>query len=198
MPHVARSLGAAALAGYVTLQVLGRTAGSTRSERAAWRPGDDLVDHPQLVTNHAITVDAPADQVWPWLTQMGWHLGGYYTPEWVDRYLFPANWSSLDHLDPALVRDLQPGDVIPDGAPGTAQYVVHQATPPHLLVLRSTHAPAAGVGHALRDDLRLDVVLPPDRPPWRSVRGSTCGSAVGAPRGGSRPCTSAHWSRPTS
>jgi hypothetical protein len=142
MSHALRSLGASALAGYATLQVLGRTAGSTRGERAAWRPGDDLVDRPQLVTNHAITVDAPAERVWPWLTQMGWHLGGYYTPEWVDRYLFPANWSSLEHLDPALLRDLEPGDVIPDGAPGTAEYVVHQAAPPHLLVLRSTtHLP---------------------------------------------------------
>jgi hypothetical protein len=142
MAHVARSVVTSALAGYAALQVLGRTAGSSRDERAAWRPGDDLVDRPQLVTNHAITADVPADRVWPWISQMGWHLGGYYTPEWVDQYLFPANWSSLDHLDPALVRDLQPGDVIPDGAPGTAQYVVHEARPPHLLVLRSsTHLP---------------------------------------------------------
>lgn len=34
------------------------------------------------------------------------------------------------------------GDVIPDGKPGTAQYVVDQVEPPHLLVLRSTtHIP---------------------------------------------------------
>jgi hypothetical protein len=82
--------------------------------------------------------------VWPWLTQMGWHLGGYYTPGWVDRMLFPHNWSSLDRLDPALVRDLVAGDVIPDGEPGTAWYVVTDAEPPYTLVLRSTtHLPRA-------------------------------------------------------
>ena len=142
MAHIPAFIGAAAVAGYTALQVLGRRAGSTAKERRAILPGDDLVESPQLVTNHATTIDAPADQVWPWLTQMGWHLGGYYTPGWVDRLLFPQNWSSLDHLDPVLVRDLKVGDVIPDGKPGTAQYVVDQVEPPHLLVLRSTtHIP---------------------------------------------------------
>ena len=55
---------------------------------------------------------AVADAKWVW------HLGGYYTPEWVDRLLFPENWSSLEHLDPALLRDLRVGDTIPGGAPG--------------------------------------------------------------------------------
>jgi hypothetical protein len=34
--------------------------------------GDDIVPKPQVVTNHAITIDAPRDCVWPWLVQMGW------------------------------------------------------------------------------------------------------------------------------
>ena len=63
-------------------------------------------------TNHAITIEARPADVWPWLTQLGWHLGGYYTPEWVDRLLFPQNWPSLNHLDPALMRDLGVGDTI--------------------------------------------------------------------------------------
>jgi hypothetical protein len=31
------------------------------------------------VTDHAVTIDAAPKAVWPWLAQMGWHLGGYYT-----------------------------------------------------------------------------------------------------------------------
>jgi hypothetical protein len=105
-------------------------------------PGDELVVRPQLRTDHAITIDAPPEEIWPWLTQMGWHLGGYYTPEWVDRLLFPQNWPSLHHLDPALIRDLEVGDTLPDGAPGTAWYVVTEVDAPHTLVLRSTtHLP---------------------------------------------------------
>jgi hypothetical protein len=73
---------------------------------------------------------------------MGWHLGGYYTPHWVDRRLFTANWASLDRLDPALVRDLAVGDVVPDGPPGTAYFRVARVEAPHLLVLHSrSHLP---------------------------------------------------------
>jgi hypothetical protein len=111
------------------------------------------VPSPQLVTDHAATIDAPPEDVWPWLTQMGWHRGGYYTPHWVDRLLFPDNWASLDRLDPELLRDLEPGDRIPDGPPGTAEYVVMVAEAPQLLVLRSTtHVPP---GWAERYDARI-------------------------------------------
>jgi hypothetical protein len=135
-------LGAAALTAYAAMQWLGRTAGATPEERGAAMPGDDLVPRAELVTDHGVSVDAPADRVWPWLTMMGWHLGGYYTPYWVDRVLFPGNWSSLDRLDPRLLRDLQPGDTIPDGPPGTAEHVVVDVEAPHLLLTRSTtHIP---------------------------------------------------------
>jgi hypothetical protein len=145
----ASALGAA----YATLQVLGRRAGSRPAERAAHLPGDDLVRDPQMVMNHGVTIDAQPTQVWPWLTQMGWHLGGYYTPHWVDRLLFPDNWDSLTRLDPQLVRDLQVGDVIPDGRPGTAYFRVARVDPPHLLVLRSqTHLPP---GWGERYDARI-------------------------------------------
>ncbi|HEY5185487.1 MAG TPA: hypothetical protein VIM19_11425 [Actinomycetes bacterium] len=100
------------------------------------------MERPSLVTNHAITIDAPAAQVWPWLTQVGWHRGGWYTPRWVDRLLFPGTWASANRLDPALVRDLQVGDTVPDGAPGTAWFVVEKVDPPRALVLHSrTHLP---------------------------------------------------------
>jgi hypothetical protein len=46
-------------------QWLGRTAGSTRAKRHARLPGDELVDHPTVVTNHAVTIPAPPDRVWP-------------------------------------------------------------------------------------------------------------------------------------
>lgn len=142
MSHLPAVLGATALTTYAALQVLGRGAGSTVAERRAPLPGDDVVDEPQMVTDHAITIEAPADRIWPWLTQMGWHLGGWYTPRWVDRLIFPENWASLDRLDPHLVRDLRVGDLIPDGPPGTAEYRVAQADAPRVLVLRSTtHVP---------------------------------------------------------
>lgn len=154
MARSAVKVGATAVAGaYTALQVLGRRAGSTAAERAARLPGDELVRDPQMVMDHGVTIQAGPDEVWPWLTQMGWHLGGYYTPHWVDRLLFPENWESLARLDPRLVRDLQVGDVIPDGKPGTAYFRVARVDPPTLLVLRSqTHLPP---GWAEKYDARI-------------------------------------------
>jgi hypothetical protein len=144
MRHIGRWAAGAAVLGYGALYGLGRRAGSTSRERESALPGDDIVRRPHIVTDHAVTIDAPADAVWPWLCQMGWHLGGYYTPRWVDRLLFRQNWSSLDRLDPALVRDLTVGDVIPDGEPGTAWFTVDAVDAPHTLVLHSTsHLPPA-------------------------------------------------------
>lgn len=137
-PSVAAEAGVGALLGYAALYRLGRVSGSTNQERAPALPGDDLIMSPSLVTNHAATLDAPPKQVWPWMTQVGCHRAGWYTPRWVDQLLFPDNWPSATHLDPSLVRDLRPGDIIPDGPPGTAQFVVKHADPPRVLVLHST------------------------------------------------------------
>ena len=153
---VTAASGVGALVGYAVLFRLGKVSGSTRAERTRALPGDDLITSPSFVTNHAATLDAPPQHVWPWMTQVGWHRAGWYTPRWVDRLLFPDNWPSATHLDPALVRDLRPGDTIPDGPPGTAQFVVERADAPGVLVLRSTtHLPP---GWAERIGASLDWV----------------------------------------
>jgi len=123
---------------------LGRTYGSTGQERRMALPGDDIVPDPQVVTNHAITIDAPADCVWPWLVQMGWHRAGWYTARWVDRLLFPANWPSANRILPDL-QDVRVGDFIPDGAPQTGcGLIVERLDPGRALVLHSTsHLPAS-------------------------------------------------------
>ena len=138
------AIAATAIGAVAASQWLGRTAGSTRVERRQPLPGDELVDHPSVVTNHAATVPVPPDQVWPWLVQMGWHRGGWYTPRVVDRLLFPGNRPSATDLVAELQRPLQVGDRIPDGPPGTAWFAVERVDPPKLLVLHSTtHLPAA-------------------------------------------------------
>jgi hypothetical protein len=123
---------------------LGRTYGSTAQERSMALPGDELVADPSVITNHAITVDAPATRIWPWLAQMGWHRGGWYTARWVDRLLFPANWPSATTIVPEL-QDIDVGSIIPDGPPETkCGMVVEQLVPNEALVLHSTsHLPAS-------------------------------------------------------
>jgi hypothetical protein len=47
------------LVGYGALQVLGRQAGSTAEERRMRMPCDEVVSQPRILTNHAITIEAP-------------------------------------------------------------------------------------------------------------------------------------------
>jgi hypothetical protein len=83
MSWIAVPLAGISLAAYAALQVLGRMAGTTGAERRQQLPGDELVDSATIVTKHAIDAAAEPEEVWPWLTQLGWHLGGWYTPQWV-------------------------------------------------------------------------------------------------------------------
>jgi hypothetical protein len=51
--------------------------GATGEERAATLAGDDLIPTPDLTATRAITVGTSADQVWPWIAQLGQGRGGF-------------------------------------------------------------------------------------------------------------------------
>ncbi|MGZ4133515.1 MAG: hypothetical protein ACXVWF_10725 [Actinomycetota bacterium] len=134
--------GTAALGVYAAATYLGATWGSTGDERRRVLASDDLVEDPTIVTNHAITIDARAEDVWPWLVQVGWHRGGWYTYRWVDRVLFPANDPAAEEILPEF-QGLRVGDHIPDGPPESGcHFVVEALERPSRMVLRSrTHLP---------------------------------------------------------
>ena len=154
---------AAAVAAEAVLVHLGRTFGSTADERAMRLPGDDIVADPNVMTNHAVTIDAPPASVWPWLVQMGWGRGGWYTARWVDRLLFPANGPSAERLLPEL-QDLRRGDFVPDGRPETGcGFTVEAIEPSELLVLHSTsHLPRSWRSRAQADWSWVFTLMPVD------------------------------------
>jgi hypothetical protein len=59
--------------------------GATTDEIDAALPGDELVDGAGPRTTRAITVEAPPDQVWPWLAQIGEDRAGFYSYSWFER-----------------------------------------------------------------------------------------------------------------
>jgi hypothetical protein len=126
----------------IAVQAIARTYASSRSERRAAMPGDEVVRRPQTVVTRAITIPAPPASVWPWLSQMGWHRGGWYTARWVDRVLFPANLPSADQLMDEY-QALAVGDFVPDGPPESGcGFFVRDLREPERLVLHSTtHLP---------------------------------------------------------
>jgi hypothetical protein len=45
--------------------------GATAGEVHGSMPGDEVVRRAQFIATRAVTVDAPPDQVWPWIVQSG-------------------------------------------------------------------------------------------------------------------------------
>jgi proline iminopeptidase len=94
------------------------TWGATEAEAAARLPGDDLLEDATMVSTRAITIDARASAVWPWIVQMGVGRGGAYTYDWIER-LLGLDMHSSDRVIPEL-QDVDVGDVLPmaPNAPG--------------------------------------------------------------------------------
>src|SRR5689334_12701788 len=73
-------VGAAALASYALLvRPWHLRWGATEEETNARLPGDEIVTWPKHEATHAITIHAPAREVWPWLVQVGQTRGGFYS-----------------------------------------------------------------------------------------------------------------------
>jgi hypothetical protein len=81
--------------------------GATDAEVRRAMPGDDLIPD-AASTTRAITIAAPAEQVWPWLVQLGYGRAGWYSYDWIDNDGQP----SADRIIPEL-QQLQVGDQIP-------------------------------------------------------------------------------------
>ena len=60
---------------------------------------DEVIPHPMVEWTRGVTVRTSPQEVWPWLVQMGYGRGGWYTPEWVDlianRWVFGGRSADL-------------------------------------------------------------------------------------------------------
>lgn len=71
-------------------------------------PRDDLIPIPDLLATRAITVPAAADQVWPWIVQLGQGRGGFYSYDVLEN-LVGCDIHSADRVV-AQWQDLKVGD----------------------------------------------------------------------------------------
>jgi hypothetical protein len=91
-----------------------------RTYRACWGaefddllrklPGDDLVTRARWEFTHAITIDAPASEVWSWLVQIGVGRGGLYSYAGLEN-LAGCHLHNADQIMPAY-QQLKSGDEI--------------------------------------------------------------------------------------
>ncbi len=124
--------------------------GATDEEVHAALPGDDLLADPATQSTRAITVRAPAGQVWPWVVQLGADRGGFYSYDWLEN-LFRLGIHSAGQVVPDW-QQRAVGDLVYADAAGTGGWYVKQVVPSEVLVLQVANVPA---GRPARRDEQL-------------------------------------------
>jgi hypothetical protein len=134
--------------------------GATSDEVVMTLPGDELLGRADLVATRAVTVRAEAEDVWPWLAQMGQGRGGLYSYDWVEN-LVGCQMNSAERVVPKW-QGVEVGDdfrIHPD----VALKVVH-VNPPHALVVEggvsATGEATAGDADAPYDFTWAFVLVP--------------------------------------
>jgi hypothetical protein len=84
--------------------------GATDRESEEQLPGDDLIENAEITATRAITVRASADQVWPWIAQLGQGRGGFYSYDFLEN-LVGCDIHSADRIVPEW-QDVKVGDEV--------------------------------------------------------------------------------------
>jgi uncharacterized membrane protein YuzA (DUF378 family) len=80
-------LAAVAALTYALARPWASTWGATEEEAQVRLPGDEVGPPAQIQSTRAITIDAPAEEVWPWLVQIGWGRAGFYSYNWIENLM---------------------------------------------------------------------------------------------------------------
>lgn len=109
--------------------------GATDEENSAKFLGDDLVLHPSIITNRAITINAPPDKIYPWILQLGAEHGGFYSYTFLES-LFNCPIVNADKIHSEW-QNLKVGDQVKmcPGSFGPPPYQVALVEPLYSIVL---------------------------------------------------------------
>jgi hypothetical protein len=84
--------------------------GATAEEISSSMVGDDLCSDATVVATRSITIGAAPQEVFPWIRQMGFGRGGWYSYDWLD---------NLGRKSATTIHDewqsVEAGDKIPSG-----------------------------------------------------------------------------------
>jgi len=86
--EIAEGLGGAAITAACFLTPFARSArrhwGVDDEVASRTYAGDALVAAPRWTWTHGVEIDAPAEEVWPWIAQIGADRGGFYSYQWLE------------------------------------------------------------------------------------------------------------------
>jgi hypothetical protein len=104
------ALVAAAYTGFRVYRPWQLSWGSSSYELRRPMPGDDIVREPGFNATRAVTVAASPEAIWPWIVQIGFGRGGWYSYDLLDN----LGRRSAESLVPEL-QHIEVGDLVPLG-----------------------------------------------------------------------------------
>ncbi len=107
--------------------------GATADEVTRPMVGDGLVKNPTFNATRAVTVNAPAERIWPWIVQMGYKRAGFYSWDILDNDGIP----SAERIIPEY-QNLKVGDLVPLSEETDAEVVDMEPNRRLLLVFQSS------------------------------------------------------------
>ncbi|MDH3752033.1 MAG: hypothetical protein OEU40_15715 [Gammaproteobacteria bacterium] len=106
--------------------------GATADEVTRPMVGDGLVKKPTFNATRAVTVNAPAERIWPWIVQIGYKRAGFYSWDILDNDGIP----SAERIMPEY-QNLKIGDLVPLSEESDAEVVSMEPNAALLLVFQS-------------------------------------------------------------
>jgi hypothetical protein len=84
--------------------------GATDEETEMPLPGDEVKPDAGVRVTHAVTIDAPPEEVWKWLVQIGQGRGGFFSYDFIEN-LFDLDVHNVYEIRPEL-QELKVGDFV--------------------------------------------------------------------------------------
>lgn len=82
--------------------------GATDQEVRGSLPGDEIAHNPDFDATRAITINASADEIWPWLVQIGYDRAGWYSYDCIDNLCRPSSEDIIPEF-----QDIAIGNKVP-------------------------------------------------------------------------------------
>jgi len=115
------------IAFYLQLRQAQQTWGVVPADTEKPLAGDELIADPDIIETRSLSVEAAPAAVWPWLVQMGYGRGGWYSYDKLD-----MKGNSAGSILPQF-QDLAAGDIVPTHSGGG--FVAKVVEPHKALVL---------------------------------------------------------------
>ncbi|MFN8373797.1 MAG: hypothetical protein U0694_13095 [Anaerolineae bacterium] len=113
--------------------------GATPEEVNRKLPGDERVKEPRWSYTHAITIQAPVSQVWPWIAQLGQEKGALYSYEGLEN-LTGCKMRNANEIVPEW-QNVKVGDKVRLGPEPYPFFNVVEVQPERALVLHNSNDP---------------------------------------------------------